>query len=53
VTLSATASDGGAVTVSAQSHGVVRGVSLAGGATQLMIGNSLVNMSDIIQITQS
>ncbi len=53
VTLSAAASDGSSVTASAQSQGVVRGVSLAGGTTQLMIGDSLVNMSDIIQITQS
>ncbi len=53
VTLSAAASDGTPVTASAQSQGVVRGVSLAGGTTQLMIGNSLVNMSDIVQITQS
>jgi flagellar basal-body rod modification protein FlgD len=53
VTLSATASDGSAVTVGAQSRGVVKGVSLAGGATQLMVGSSLVNMSDVVQITQS
>ncbi len=52
-TLSATASDGSAVTVSAQSQGVVRGVSLAGGTTQLMVGSSLVKMSDVVQITQS
>ena len=53
VSLSATASDGSAVTTSARSQGVVRGVSLAGDTTQLMIGNSLVNMSNVVQITQS
>ncbi len=53
VTLSAKAADGSAVTATARSAGVVQGVSLSGGTTQLIVGGGLVDMSDVLQITNS
>jgi len=52
VKLSGTAADGSSVSVSAATQGLVTGVSLANGATQLVVGSSLVNLSDVQQITQ-
>lgn len=52
VALSATAADGSAVSVSTRARGVVTGVSLSNGTTQLMIGGDLVDLTDIVQISQ-
>jgi flagellar basal-body rod modification protein FlgD len=53
VRLSAKGADGSAVAATARSAGVVQGVSLSGGTTQLMVGGSLVDISDVLQITNS
>jgi flagellar basal-body rod modification protein FlgD len=52
VALSARAADGSAVTVEARTKGVVQGVSLADGSTGLVVGSSLVDLSDVLQISQ-
>jgi len=53
VKLSATAANGTQVSATAQTSGLVQGVSLAGGTAQLMIGGGLVGMSSILQVTNS
>ena len=52
VTLSATAADGSSVSANASTQGLVTGVSLANGSTQLVVGSSLVKLSDVTQISQ-
>jgi flagellar basal-body rod modification protein FlgD len=53
VTLVAKDAAGAAVDATAQATGVVQGVSLSGGATQLVVGASQVDLSDVVQITNS
>jgi flagellar basal-body rod modification protein FlgD len=53
VKLAATGVDGSDVTVEARSRGRVRGASFDGDEATLLVGTNQVNMSDVVQITQS
>lgn len=53
ILLGAKGADGSKVTATAQTTSVVEGVSLAGGATQLIVGPSRIDLSDVVQITNS
>jgi len=50
VSVSATDLSGNAVSVTQQARGRITGVSFQNGTTQLMIGNTTISLSDIIQL---
>jgi flagellar basal-body rod modification protein FlgD len=53
VTLSATDSSGASVGVQGRAQGTVAGVQVGSSGTSLIVGGSAVNLSDVVEITQS
>jgi flagellar basal-body rod modification protein FlgD len=53
VSLSATDLSGNAVSVTQQARGRITGVSFQNGTTQLMIGNTTISLSDIVELQEA